>query len=474
MRTMRSICLFRQVTLRCSFVCTHCSLPTVPVTKESGTNPWTKMDDDCSSRSELEDDFNEEKGLNSAGENLSDLETYFNVCNGIMGTGLLAMGFVFRCAGIWGFFIVPIIALAANYTGKILIELLYETTETGQKVRVLEGYLDLGEKLHPCFGRLIVNIINTIENFAHAILILLMAGGVLNEIVPVIADDLWTVFCSILLLAIVFLERIRSLSKIATTTVLTGTILVLIATIYSLNFSRNWPRTIRTATTFSLKNVSLAVGITVVTYACQPYLPFIEKDMRNRDHFKHIMNVSYILVTLLKIVSGFFVYLAYENMTHPMMTLDLPNGPWRTISSLFLLIVALTFFIFPMFTVFHIVDENWPESKDGSPPSMKARYFVRTAILMVAVLIAVVTPHFGLGVALVGNFTANLLVFIIPAVCHIAFNYGDLTYGQLAIDVLIVIVSVVFGTIGIVFSTLELVASFSDEDLNPTEPLQHL
>lgn len=408
------------------------------------------------------------------GEHLSDVEAYFSLCNGIMGAGVLGMGFVFRFAGIWGFFIVPIVALAGNYTGKILINLLYETQECGRKIRVLEGYLDLGEKIHPYFGSIFINIVNIIENFAHSVLLLLMSGGVMNEIVPIIADDIWTVFCSIFLLSIVFLERIRSLSKIAMISVFTATILTSIATIYSFKFSGNWRNTMKTATSFNLKNISLAVGITVVTYACQPYLPFIEKDMRNRDNFNRIMNVSYSLVTALKVISGFLVYLAYENFTHPLMTLDLPHGPLRTISSLFLLIVGLTFFIFPMFTVFHIVDENWPKSKDGKPPSMKGRYFVRTGILLTAILIAVLTPHFGLGVALIGNFTANLLVFIIPAGCHIAFMYSSITYIELIVDILILILSTVFGSIGIVFSTLELIASFQNQNLNPTEPLHHL
>ena len=436
----------------------------------------------------MDEDFpsiNEEDGVNSlkegsshvpneTQENLSDYEAYCSISNGIMGTGLLAMGFVFRCAGMWGLLVVPAVAVAGNYTGKILIELLYETDEAGKRFRAHKGYLDIGEKFYPYFGSTFINVVNFIENFAHSILVLLMAGGVLNEIVPIITDDVWTVLCSVFLLTIVFLEKIRSLSKIAMATVVTGLCLVAVATLYSLNFVKNWRRTIVSASSFSLKNFSLAIGITIVTYACQPYLPFIEKDMQNKDHFNRIMNVSYTLVTIFKVISGFLVYLAYENRTHPLMTLDLPHGPLRTVSSLFLLIVALTFFIFPMFTVFHIVDENWLKSKDGRPPTIKARYLARTGILLFAVLIAVLTPHFGLGVALVGNFTANLLVFIIPAGCHIVFNHRQLSWIQIAIDALIVVVSVIFGTIGIVFSSIELVASFSNDSLNPTEPLEYL
>ena len=411
------------------------------------------------------------EGLNETGRNLSDYETFFNVSNGIMGTGLLAMGFVFRCAGIWALIIVPVIAVAGNYTGKLLITLLYTRDKHGKMIRTRAGYVDIGESFRPYFGRVFVNIVNFIENFAHAILILLMAGGVMNEIVPVITDDVWSVLCAMPLLSIVFLDSIKSLSRIAMATVFTGAALVIIAAAYSLTFSANWGRTFKSAVSLSLKNSSLAIGITVVTYACQPYLPFIEKDMRNREHFNKVMNLSYTLVTILKLCTGFFVYMAYENLTHPLMTLDLPNGPLRTISSLFLLVVALTFFFFPMFTVFTIVDENWPEDKRDRTT---LRYLVRTVILVLALIIAVVTPHFGLGIALVGNFTANILVFIVPCACHLKFNYPNLSFKEMLADVIILVAATIFGCIGIAFSVLELVVTSNDEDLNPTEPLEHL
>eukprot|EP00112_Aurelia_sp_Birch-Aquarium-sp1_P008781 Seg1977.5 transcript_id=Seg1977.5/GoldUCD/mRNA.D3Y31 product="Vesicular inhibitory amino acid transporter" protein_id=Seg1977.5/GoldUCD/D3Y31 len=436
------------------------------------SSPLLKQDE---SSLELNDHLTDKSIENKhQGENLSDFETFFNISNGIMGTGLLAMGFVFRCAGLWALLIVPVIAISGNYTGKLLVRLLYDVDENGERHRTRQGYLDIGEAFLPYFGKFFINVVNIIENFAHAILILLMAGGVMNEVIPAITDDIWTVICAAPLLAVIFLQRIRSLSKVAMATVTMGTTLVIIATVYSLRFSDRWGRTMATAKLFDIKKFTLAIGITIVTYACQPYLPFIEKDMRNRANFDKLMNISYASVTLFKMVSGFLVYLAYEKLTHPLMTLDLPSGPLRTVSSLFLLIVALTFFIFPMFTVFDIVDQNWPVGKDGNGPSCRMRYFVRSVLLALAVMIAVVTPHFGLGIALVGNFTATILIFTMPCACDIKFNYPNLSPRELFIDILILVISTVSGIIGIVFSSMELFKSFSDEDLNPTEPLEHL
>lgn len=408
-------------------------------------------------------------------DGLTDSETYFTIINGIMGTGILAMGFVFRCAGLWALLIVPTVAVAGNFTGKILVEMLYETDKEGRKYRCREGYLDLGELLIPKYGKYFVDVVNGIENFAHSVLVLLLAGGVMHEIIPKVGDHMWTVFCVIPVLPIVFLEKVHSLSKIAMVTVTVATILVVVSCVHSLLLTKYWRKTtLESAEHFNLKTISLAVGVTVVTYACQPYLPFIEKSMNKRENFCKVMDISYTVITVLKIVSGMLAYIAYDNLTPPIMTSELPQGPLRTLSSLLLTIVALTFFIFPMFTVFNIIDENWPKMKIGAQGTSQKRHLIRSFVLMLAVAAAVVIPHFGLGVALVGNLTANILMFILPCLCHIKLNYKTMSYRAFVLDIFILLTATVFGCIGIVFSMTELVASFMMDDENPTEPLDKL
>ena len=420
---------------------------------------------------DLDDDVKELKEEQYK-DGLSDTETYFSISNGIMGTGILAMGFVFRCAGLWSLIIVPAVALAGNYTGKILVEMLYETDKDGIRHRSREGFLDLGELLIPRFGKYLVDIVNTIENFAHSVLVLLLAGGVMHEIVPVLGDHLWTVLCVIPVLPIVFLEKIHSLSKIAIVTVTVATVLVVISCVHSVLQIKLRMESFKIDANSDLKAISLGIGITIVTYACQPYLPFIEKSMNNREKFGKIMNISYVLVTILKIVSGMLAYVTYLNLTPPIMTSELPRGPLRTLCSLLLVVVALTFFIFPMFTVYSIIDENLPSMKT-SELSAK-RHFVRSLVLMTAVATAVVIPHFGLGVALVGNLTANILMFILPCSCHIKLHYKTMTYRALILDALLLLTSTVCGSIGIVFSLMELIMSFMIDDENPTEAIEKL
>ena len=405
-------------------------------------------------------------------DGLTDIETYFSISNGIMGTGILAMGFVFRCAGLWALFIVPAVALAGNYTGKILVEMLYEVDKDGTRRRSREGYLDLGELLIPRFGKYVIDVVNTVENFAHSVLVLLLAGGVMHEIIPLLGDHLLTVLCVIPVMPVVFLEKIHSLSKIAIITVTVATILVLISCVHSVLQTRLRIMSFKTDSNLDLKAVSLGIGITIVTYACQPYLPFIEKSMNNRENFGKMMDISYVLVTILKIISGFLAYITYMNLTPPIMTSELPPGPLRTLCSLLLVIVALTFFIFPMFTVFNIIDENLPNMKESE--SSTKRHSVRSLVLILAVAVAVVIPHFGLGVALVGNLTANILMFILPCSCHIKLNYSTMTYRALFLDVLLLLTSTVFGSIGIVFSMMELVMSFMIDDENPTDAIEKL
>eukprot|EP00794_Sanderia_malayensis_P015953 gene15953-17558_t len=418
--------------------------------------------------------YSDELSLSQEGGTISDRGVLFNICNGITGTGILAMGFVFRCTGIWALVVVPAIAIACSYTGKVLIGLLYDVDENGDAFRAREGYLDIGEKLLPNFGRVFVNATNLVENFAHCVLIFVLIGGIMNEIIPTIDDDLWTVLLSVPLLAVIFTERIRSLSIVARVSVSVAFLMIAIATSYSLTFHSNWSKTMKTATEFELSRFSVGIGISVVTYACHPYLPFIEKDMKNKANFSKIINISFSCITIIKVISGLFIYLAYENKTNTMMTLDLPDGPLKVISSFLLIILGLTFSIFPMFTVFNIVDQNWPHSIRSAPRFPTIRYFSRLFLFELAVLFAVFIPHFGLGLSLVGNFTANLLVFIIPCVCHIKFNYPNIETRYLVTDVIILILSISLGTVGMYSSIRKLIASSNEEDLNPTEAIENL
>ena len=408
-------------------------------------------------------------------EKVSDIATFFNLSNGIMGTGILAMGFVFRCGGLWSFLVVPLVSIFGNYTGKILVELLCEKQSDGNNVRQRNGYLDLGEDFSPAYGRLLVNTINSVENFAHCILILLIGGGIMNELVPGLTDDIWTVICAIPIFSMIFLRRIRLLAWIASTTVILGAVLVLIAAGYSFKFTKEWPKAIESGKKFSLHKVSLAIGITIVTYATHPYLFFLEKSMATKENFSKLMNVSFFGVTVLKMVTGFLVYLAYNERTHPIMTLDFPLGPLHTITSLLLFVIALTFFVFPMFTLFDILEQSWPKRLlEKDKPKRLHILFARLFLICLAVLVAVVTPHFGLGIALVGNLTANLLVFILPCVFHIKKFHSTLTSTQWIADIIIILMAVVWGITGIVFTIKELIDSFQHEDLNPTDPLEYL
>ena len=72
----------------------------------------------------------------------SSFETFFNIFNTNMGTGILAIPYVIKLTGYWGVFLVILIAFLGNYTGKLLIYCLKYTPSTDGKP--LTSYADLG------------------------------------------------------------------------------------------------------------------------------------------------------------------------------------------------------------------------------------------------------------------------------------------------------------------------------------------
>jgi vesicular inhibitory amino acid transporter len=66
----------------------------------------------------------------------------------ISGTGTLGIPYAISQGGYASIFAMVFVALLTNYTGKLIVDCLY-AKQRGVKVRVRQGYADLGKALLP-------------------------------------------------------------------------------------------------------------------------------------------------------------------------------------------------------------------------------------------------------------------------------------------------------------------------------------
>ena len=84
----------------------------------------------------------------------------------------------------------------------------------------------------------------------------------------------------------------------------------------------------------------------------------------------------------------------------------------------------------------------------------------RPLLLSLALLLAIMVPHFGLLMGVIGSFTGTCLCFIFPCYFHLKLRWETLSKWQVFVDVFIIVFGVAAGSLGLAFSTKALVLTY--------------
>ena len=396
----------------------------------------------------------------------SSLQAFFNIFNANMGTGVLAMPYVIRLTGYWGIILIILVAALGNYTGKLLIYCLQE--DTAYENISKSTYADLGEAFWPRYGRVMVHITNFFEQFSHCTLFLIMCGTVLHHTFPdsFVSESVWIAVVSIAVLPCAGVRTMKHISWISLLTVIVALVTSTCVLVYALAHYQQW-RTHELAS-LSFKEMSIAMGIIVVTYSSQAYLPIIEKSMRYPGEFNAIMDFTYTLVTIIKFNYGILVFFCFREHTEQIMTLSVPHGAFRISLSLAVILTALLFYVVPMFTLYDIFEHQlniplFAEMKDeplGCNKKSTPKLVFRFVFILLSTLVAIFVPHFGLLMAFVGGFTGTILVLIYPCLFHIKLHYSTMPWYHILFDLSIAVFGIVGCVCGVVFSSIQIAKEY--------------
>lgn len=388
------------------------------------------------------------------------IQSLFNIINANLGTGILAMPFVIRLGGYWGIFITVLIGVLGNYTGKVLISMLYEETEDGTRVRVRDSYADIGEAFNARFGRYLVHVVNCIEQFAHCVLLLIMPGTVIAHTFPAsgMNESTWIFLISLVIIPTIFIRKMHQVTWTSILSVAIATFISVCVLLYSLTHRTHW--SYETLPGFDVHITPISLGIVMVTYSSQAYMPAIERCMRDPELFDPLIDFAYTLVTVFKFGIGVIVFLAFTNETDQIMTLNLPHNFFGTIFNVAAIILSLSFYTVPMFTMFDIIEnqltlpvfmqrfldtEKCYFGKKFLTPNLMFRFMV----VLMFISIASAVPHFSLLMSFVGNTTGITLVLLYPSLFYVKLRWNELSNTVVVINCLIVVFAVAGGLFGI-------------------------
>ncbi|KAH1015412.1 vesicular inhibitory amino acid transporter-like [Dendroctonus ponderosae] len=135
---------------------------------------------------------------------INEYQAAWNVTNAIQGMFIVSLPFAVQIGGYWAIAAMILVAQICCYTGKILVDCLYEIDlQTGRRIRVRDSYVAIAKE---CFGKnygaKIVSIAQIIELLMTCILYVVVCGDLMIGTFPEGAIDTrsWMMLIGIFLL----------------------------------------------------------------------------------------------------------------------------------------------------------------------------------------------------------------------------------------------------------------------------------
>ncbi|XP_002159299.1 vesicular inhibitory amino acid transporter [Hydra vulgaris] len=444
---------------------------------------------------------------------VSNIQTFWNIFNANQGVVILSMPFVVLSGTYLSLMFTAFVAIISNYTSKKLVRCLYDTdSETGIEVRTRSSYEEIGEAFYGNIGKWMVYIAMLVEQLSYCTLLLILCGSILHSSFPnaPIQKFHWSLLAFVLVIPNAFMMNLGQVAFVSFLTVVIGQIVYVTVAVYAVYKSDDWK--IHETPNWNVGQFFVSMGIVVVSYSSQPYMPAIEGSMKNKKDYGTVMNLTYFSITLVKVIFGLIGYLTFKEETKQVITNNLPHGPFKIIINVCVLTLALLSFTFPAYTVFVLFDKinlqnRWVNEKvnkllssnvlknladseenilnastvatnEESPKKKETpkistentaqemskwkRAVIRLSLIGIALAVAVLVPHFGLYMSFVGNFTGMCLSFIFPCLFHIKLKKLDKL--EMIIDVIILIFGTFSAGAGMYFSTKALVDAYSEAD----------
>lgn len=392
----------------------------------------------------------------------------WNVTNLIQGTGILGVPYAVRMGGWAAVAANAIVALLCCYTGKLLIECLYEKSKrTGQVKRVRVNYPEVGEAVWPGWGNRIVSLVQFCEMFGGVISYLVLLGTIFTDILHKYAPyDMytWTAISACVALPALFIRRVSVIAWISMVSVFALMSSIITIIIYSITQYKDM--SIANIPPFDINTFPVGFGVIVFSYTAHAVFPGVEGSMKRPDQYPMMMNIAFLLAAIVKVAFGLLPVLRFGADTDQAITVNLKTSPAFYILAN-ALVVTNVFTAFPIVsyivleTFDHKILPSFPHLHVDTPYHWVWIIISRPLVLSFGLLMAIVVPHFGLFMGLVGSFTGTCLCFMFPCIFHMVLKWNELKWYNIVVRVTIIIFGLVCGVLGIVFTARELANAVS-------------
>ena len=376
-----------------------------------------------------------------------------NLMSDIEGTGLLALPYVIAQSGLLAIAAIAVVPFMAFYTGTILIDCLYDTNDTGERVRVRSNYKQLGEACSPRFGGTIVSAIQLLELFLLASLYLVLFASLSTGIFPdlPLSDKVWMLIAAALGLPTLFVKNLSQVAWMSLLSVIALMVAVVSVLAYGIAHESSW--TPREILVWNIDEVPVSLAIIIFSYICHPVLPGVEASMENKSKYRTMLALSYFFVAIVKVVFSLCAFLSFSSNIQDVIVNSLPVGVIRSLVNTFLLLNVFFSYPFRVITIIQTIEESVsPDSFSCKIPDLVWFIGIRVSTNFLTLLPAILIPHFALFVAFISSLTGSAIAFILPVYFHLVIKKQELKLYHYILDISVLIFSFLAAALGLVYS----------------------
>ncbi|XP_045460046.1 vesicular inhibitory amino acid transporter [Harmonia axyridis] len=403
---------------------------------------------------------------------INEYQAAWNVTNAIQGMFIVSLPFAVLRGGYWAIAAMIGVAYICCYTGKILVECLYEfDMQTGQQVRVRDSYVGIAKE---CFGKKyggkIVNIAQIIELLMTCILYVVVCGDMMKGTFPTGSIDTrsWMMLIGILLLPLGFLKSLKSVSLLSFWCTMSHIFINAIIIGYCLLYIGDWGWG-KVKWTLDLENFPISLGVIVFSYTSQIFLPTLEGNMTDPSKFQWMLDWSHVWAAVFKALFGYVCFLTFQNDTQQVITNNLHSAGFKGLVNICLVVKALLSYPLPYYAACELLERAFFRGKPKTPfatiwdtdGDLKVWGLAwRVGVITFTILMACFIPHFTILMGFIGSFTGTMLSFIWPCYFHLKLKRSMMDSRTMMFDYFIISLGVLFGVIGMYDSGKALVKSF--------------
>jgi len=397
-----------------------------------------------------------------SGQKITEYEAAWNVTNAIQGMFIVSLPYAVYHGGYWAILAMVGISYICCYTGKILVDCLYEPNELGEPVKIRYSYNDVAQEVFgKRFGGKIINGAQLIELLMTCILYVVLCGDLLIGAFEYgwIDTRSYMMICGVLLLPCAFLKNLRAVSNLSFWNGIVHILINVLILGYCVLNANKWAFS-KVSITVDILSFPIALGIIVFSYTSQIFVCTLEENMQDKTKFHCMMHWSHIAAAAFKAIFGYIGFLTWQEDTQEVIVNNI-DGWFKLTVNMVLVVKALLSYPLPYYAACDLIehemfrgkpDTQFPSiwSLDGELKIWGLAY--RIGIVLVTIIFAVFIPHFSILMGFIGNFTGCLLSFVWPCIFHLYLRRHLMSWYTMCWDIFIIFLGIMFGLFGMYYS----------------------